>query len=32
MTDACETCIRWSECNGADAATCPFCQDREEES
>lgn len=24
MTDPCETCARWPECNGVDAETCPF--------
>lgn len=23
MTDPCETCLRWSECNGVDAENCP---------
>lgn len=22
MNDACETCLRWPECNGVDADTC----------
>ena len=22
MTDPCETCLRWPECNGVDADTC----------
>lgn len=22
MTDVCESCIRWSECNGVDADIC----------
>ena len=22
--DPCETCLRWSECNGVDADTCPL--------
>ena len=21
--DPCETCLRWSECNGVDAGNCP---------
>lgn len=24
MTDPCETCVRWSECNGVEAASCPY--------
>lgn len=23
--DPCETCLRWPECNGVDADTCPLC-------
>lgn len=23
MTDPCETCLRWPECNGVDAENCP---------
>jgi hypothetical protein len=23
----CETCLRWSECNGVDAANCPAVRD-----
>lgn len=23
--EACETCLRWGECNGVDADTCPLC-------
>lgn len=23
--DPCDTCLRWSECNGVDADTCPLC-------
>ena len=22
--DPCETCLRWPECNGVDADTCPL--------
>lgn len=25
-TDPCETCLRWPECNGVDANTCPLCR------
>lgn len=25
MEHPCETCLRWSECNGVDAANCPLC-------
>lgn len=28
--DPCENCLRWPECNGVDANTCPLCR-REEE-
>lgn len=24
--DPCETCLRWPECNGVDADTCPLCR------
>lgn len=24
MTDPCETCLRWPECNGVDAESCPI--------
>ena len=24
MTDPCESCLRWSECNGVDRDTCPL--------
>jgi hypothetical protein len=27
--DPCENCLRWPECNGVDANTCPLCR-REE--
>lgn len=23
MTDPCDTCLRWPECNGVDADNCP---------
>ena len=26
MADPCETCLRWPECNGVDAAICPMCR------
>lgn len=25
-TDPCETCLRWSECNGVDRDDCPMCR------
>lgn len=24
--DPCEKCLRWPECNGVDANTCPRCR------
>lgn len=30
MADHCETCLRWPECNGVDAASCPLCKDYKE--
>ena len=30
MPESCETCIRWPECNGVDADTCPFCKEAAE--
>lgn len=28
MTDPCESCLRWSECNGVDIDACPMWRDR----
>ena len=28
MTDPCESCLRWSECNGVDIDNCPLWRDR----
>lgn len=25
-TDPCDTCLRWSECNGVEKDTCPLCK------
>jgi hypothetical protein len=30
MTNPCETCLRWSECNGSDRENCPWWQIVEE--
>ncbi len=30
MTNPCETCLRWSECNGSDRPNCPWWQIVEE--
>ena len=31
MADPCDTCVRWPECNGVDADTCPRCKGQTEE-
>jgi hypothetical protein len=29
--DPCDTCLRWSECNGVDRNTCPVANHNTEE-
>lgn len=29
--DPCDTCLRWPECNGVDANTCPLCKWEEQQ-
>lgn len=29
--DPCDTCLRWPECNGVDADTCPLCKWEEQQ-
>ena len=31
MTDPCETCLRWYECNGIDKENCPMWGNDKEE-
>ena len=31
MSHPCETCLRWSECNGVDIDNCPLCKDIKKE-
>ena len=30
MTNPCETCLRWPECNGSDRDNCPWWQSVDE--
>lgn len=31
MNDPCETCLRWPECNGVDAESCPVVRSEKAE-